>query len=297
MQRSVSVSLLVGALMLGHEAVAQPPSGDTSAVFLPGVVSTGREFTVSFSSDGMELYFTRSNTESRTLRVMRSVRVNGSWSAADPVALGSTEWSDLDPALSPDGQRLYFASTRPRPGRTPGQAVDMDLWFATRTPAGWSEPQWMEAMSSDGKEGSPAVDRAGNVCFFSDRGNQPNQNAIYCARALPNGWASPARLAGGVNDGPSNTSPWLSPDGKTLLFYSTRDGGIGKADLYFSELVSGQWTPPASLGPRVNTRESEVNPSVSTDGRTLYFGRRGRVFSIPLASLGIAALTPERLTR
>jgi hypothetical protein len=34
--------------------------------------------------------------------------------------------------------------------------------------------------------------------------------------------------------GPSDTSLFVAPNGKTLIFYSTRLGGQGKADIYFS---------------------------------------------------------------
>jgi Tol biopolymer transport system component len=295
--RTICLAAIVACISIAPTAAAQFGAGDTATVFLPGIISTGHEFTVTFSADGRELYFTRFNAETRTQRVMRSTRNEKTWSAPEAVSFGSDAWSDLDPSLSPDGRRLYFVSTRPRPVGLAGPPKNMDIWYVERRSVGWSEPQWIAVASSDGKEGSPTVDRHGTLCFFSDRGNKPNENAIYCAPGTANGWGTPVRAGGGVNDGPSNTSPWLSPDGNTLLFYSSRDGGRGKADLYFSEKRSGEWTAPVNLGSAVNTAESEYNPSVSPDGKTLYFGRAGSIWAIPIARVGIAALTEERFVR
>jgi hypothetical protein len=78
-----------------------------------------------------------------------------------------------------------------------------------------------------------------------------------------------------------------------MLFYSTREGGAGQADLYIAHKQGGSWGAVASLGAAVNTAEFEYNPSVSRDGRTLYFGRKGRVYEIPLAALDAKVIAPS----
>jgi hypothetical protein len=170
----------------------------------------------------------------------------------------------------------------------------MDIWYVDRAGEGWGSPHWIEELSSDGKEGSPTVDRAGNICFFSDRGSTPNHNAIYCAMRRGDRWDRPEKLNDSVNAGPSDTSPFLAPDGNTLLFYSERDGGRGKADLYISIRVNGEWRPPVNLGDAVNTGDSEYNPAVSPDGATLYFGRGGDIWTVPISELHVAWMSPAR---
>jgi Tol biopolymer transport system component len=289
MHRYSTATFLAAALVAGATHLA----GGQATEFAPGIVSTGHEFTVTFAPAGDEVFFTRSDPATRRARVVRSILVHGEWQSAKTVELGSTDASDLDPALSVDGKRLYFVSTRPRPARHGGKPNDMDIWYADRAANGWSEPHWIEALSSDAKEGSPSEDRHGNLCFFSDRNAAANNNAIYCAKKHGDGWGTPIRVEGDVNAGPSNTSPWLSADGMTMLFYSTRPGGAGQADLYIAHKQGESWTSVASLGPAVNTPDFEYNPSVSRDGRTLYFGRKGRVYAIPLAALDPKMIAPE----
>ena len=171
----------------------------------------------------------------------------------------------------------------------------MDIWYADAADSGWGAPQWIPVLSSTGKEGSPTVDRAGTICFFSDRDGPPGRNAIFCASRTSSGFASPSRLGPTINAGPSDTSPFLTPDGRTLLFYSTRVGGAGQADLYVSVKTDGGWGPAVNLGPQVNTPASEYNPVVSRDGSVLIFGRAGRLLYVSLDSLGVPELMTARV--
>jgi hypothetical protein len=68
-------------------------------------------------------------------------------------------------------------------------------------------------------------------------------------------------------------SPELSLDGLTLYFSSSRPGGLGEADLYVTVRASTDdpWEPPQNLGPSVNTAYFEGQPSVSANGKTLYW--------------------------
>ncbi|MBK7298263.1 MAG: OmpA family protein [Flavobacteriales bacterium] len=74
----------------------------------------------------------------------------------------------------------------------------------------------------------------------------------------------------------------LTPDGRFIVFTkcATEDGsyggdlrGLGSCDLFISRRIGDRWTPPENLGPPVNSRNWETQPSMGSDGRTLYFIR------------------------
>jgi outer membrane protein OmpA-like peptidoglycan-associated protein len=74
----------------------------------------------------------------------------------------------------------------------------------------------------------------------------------------------------------------LTPDGRFIVFTkcATEDGsyggslqGLGSCDLFISRRIGDRWTPPENLGPPVNSRNWETQPSMASDGRTLYFIR------------------------
>ncbi len=64
----------------------------------------------------------------------------------------------------------------------------------------------------------------------------------------------------------------MTADGR-LLYYTAcnRRDGKGQCDLYISRLESGKWGAPVNLGSPVNSRYSEKHPTISADGRMLYF--------------------------
>ncbi len=65
----------------------------------------------------------------------------------------------------------------------------------------------------------------------------------------------------------------LSHDGSMLLFSSARAKGIGGYDLWYSEKRGRYWSQPKNFGKPVNSTGHEGNPSLSPDGKTLYFMR------------------------
>jgi Tol biopolymer transport system component len=254
-------------------------SQQAAQVFEPGTVSTGKEFTLTFLPGGKEAYFTRYDVAEKRSHIFETVLIDGHWQEAKEISFSDPQYSDLDPCISPDGKHLFFISTRPRPnGMNSTLLPNMDIWIADRVGLGWAGPHWVEKVNSDGKEGSPAVAKDGTLYFFSDRGSQPNSNSIYVSKFNHGKYQLPKRLPEEINAGPSDTSPSISPDGKLLLFYSTRSGGYGKADVYISLKKKGHWTKSRNLGPLVNTTDSEYNPSLSPDGSTLYFGRNGNIY-------------------
>lgn len=68
----------------------------------------------------------------------------------------------------------------------------------------------------------------------------------------------------------------ITNDGNTIYFASDRPGGFGGMDLYMAKrLPNGKWSTPQNLGVAVNTAYDEDFPSISTDGKTLYFSSKG----------------------
>ena len=73
----------------------------------------------------------------------------------------------------------------------------------------------------------------------------------------------------------------LSPDGRFIIFtacanadgYGEGRKGMGSCDLFISRRIGDRWSPPENIGAPVNSRNWESQPSLGSDGRTLYFIR------------------------
>ena len=86
------------------------------------------------------------------------------------------------------------------------------------------------------------------------------------------GWSAAVNLGSIVNLSANDQHPTISKDGLTLVFVSTRTGGVGEFDLYASQRdsVDDPWGPPANLS-MLNTSFREFAPEFSTDGHWLFF--------------------------
>lgn len=85
-------------------------------------------------------------------------------------------------------------------------------------------------------------------------------------------WTAPVSISKNINTALNEGTCTISADGRKLIFTSCsgRDG-LGSCDLYESKKVGEAWSTPKNLGPNVNSSAWESQPSLSADGRTLYF--------------------------
>ena len=84
-------------------------------------------------------------------------------------------------------------------------------------------------------------------------------------------------MPGDVNTPLNEGAQCISADGKTVVITAcNRPGGVGSCDLYIMFLKNEKWTKPQNMF-TVNSTSWDSNPSLSADGRTLYFssGRAG----------------------
>ena len=85
-------------------------------------------------------------------------------------------------------------------------------------------------------------------------------------------WSTPVNVTS-INSAANDLSPYLSPNGLSLYFASTRPGGVGGEDLWVARRTSVTETfgAPVSFGAVVNTSGAERSPALSSDGLSLYF--------------------------
>jgi outer membrane protein OmpA-like peptidoglycan-associated protein len=87
-----------------------------------------------------------------------------------------------------------------------------------------------------------------------------------------NGIWQPGEPIEAINTPNNEGAQSISADGKLLVFTAChRRDGLGGCDLYFSELKKGQWTPVRNIGAPINSPGWESQPSISADGKTLFF--------------------------
>jgi outer membrane protein OmpA-like peptidoglycan-associated protein len=200
---------------------------------------------------------------------------------------GNTHFTDMCPSFYND--KLVFSSSR-------------DSFSMVRNEFKWNGQPFLKLYVSDvhadlnrSSKFSRRLDtrvHEGPVCFSSDNNTiyytsnsttlgrnirssrRINNLKIFISTYDGSAWSEPQNFIYN-SDEYSVGHPALSPDNKTLYFISDMPGGLGKTDLYKSELVMGQWSKPENLGPSINTEGKEMFPYVDKDG-TLFFSSDGR---------------------
>ncbi|MFC5284793.1 OmpA family protein [Pedobacter alpinus] len=86
-------------------------------------------------------------------------------------------------------------------------------------------------------------------------------------------WTNAEYLSNNINTPSYNEgAQCISPDGQFLFFTGcNRPDGFGRCDIYVSQKEGNGWSKPINLGFPINTKGWESQPSLSADGRTLYF--------------------------
>ncbi len=242
-------------------------------LFAPGVVSTGM-FTrdVAISPDGKEIYFCVAIGNYTYSTILYTREVDGKWLAPEIVPFsGGPGVMDFEPALSADGSRLYFLSTRPDGDEPPG---DQDIWYVERTADGWGIPQNPgQPINTDGGEFYPSLTSEGTLYFTrNEKGSQLNQ--IFRSRWENGSFQEPELLPEQVNCGANRFNAFVSRDESYLIIPATgMDDAFDAVDYYivFRD-KNDHWSEPVNMGKQVNDDNARGwSPYVSPDGRYFFF--------------------------
>jgi Tol biopolymer transport system component len=234
-------------------------------------VSTGfgeRDFAL--SPDGNEIFYTLQSPQGifQTI-VYRKKAADGTWSKPE-IAPFAGKYSDLEPAFSTDGTKLYFASNRPVQGNTP---KDFDIWVVSRENGQWGEPQNLGApINTPEDEFYPAVARNGNIYFTASYKTAVGKEDIFVAKFEAGRYGQPIPLDTAVNSKTYEFNAFVSPDEDYIIFTSYgRKDDKGRGDLYMSiKDAKGQWLPAKNLG-MLNSNRLDYCPFVSPDKKILFF--------------------------
>ena len=168
----------------------------------------------------------------------------------------------------------------------------------------------------------PTITVDGKTILFTRRikddrvPNFKEQEDFYVSTLSPQGrWGVASPMPPNVNTVLNEGAPTISADGRSLIFVACSDqsgdnnygeGRIGKGscDLFYTKKLGRNWSSPTNVSGAVNSGTWESQPSLSADGKTLYFIRRvsrkgeqpnSDIFVSHLLNDGITWGTPERL--
>src|SRR6266566_2342945 len=97
--------------------------------------------------------------------------------------------------------------------------------------------------------------------------------ALQADRFASSEWSDPVNLGPLINSSALDANAGLSSDAHTLFFVSTRTGGLGNLDIWMSHrrCLACDWEAPVNLGAPINSDAIDAAPTLSEDGRLLFF--------------------------
>ncbi len=201
----------------------------------------------SISADGKLLVFTACNRRGDfgSCDLYYSTLKRGKWTKPKNIGepINSKAW-ESQPALSPNGQSLYFSSSRA------GGKGKADLYVSHRQPNGkWGEPINLgDKINTPEDEQTPFIHADGQTMYFTSKGH-PGMGGhdIYYVRKMKNGeWGTPTNLGYPINTTSNEGSLIVSLDGVTAYYASDQHNPLKDIDLFEFELYEKARPTPAT---------------------------------------------------
>ena len=189
----------------------------------------------------------------------------------------NSEYPDYQPFVSKDESILVFTTRRKEnKGRMEFDGYyPSDVWYSEMKDGEFTKARQLKTVNSIYDEQVVGMTDDGQLLFIyldhiKEYGN------IYYSEYKKGKYYRTKKYDESVNSDDIETSASISGDGNTLFFASNRKGGQGGLDLYMTrKLPTGDWAIPQNLGDKINTPYNEDFPTLSSDGKTLYFTSDG----------------------
>lgn len=220
-----------------------------------------------------EIYFTTINSKEN---IYFSKKHNDKWSTPKIATFSDPNYSDADPFMNKEGNRLYFISDRPT--KPNDKNLDWNIWYANNENDVWTNPKPLpEPINSDEfDEYFFSISNKGNAFFSSNRSGGEGSFDIYTIKILDNDeFSEPRNVGQPLSTEKYEFDPYISPDENFIIFSINKNGN---SSLYYSYRdPKNNWTEPQNLGNQINVTRQDFAPSLSVDGKFIFYSNNGKL--------------------
>lgn len=239
----------------------QDPPGMTAEIFAPGVVSLdGRyEHGISFSPNLDEMYFS-AEQEDGDPDIYFSKREGENWTQIKKAKFTKgKKAAEMHPFVGLGDNRIYFTAFD-------SIFSDEKVWSVDRLENGWGEAKLLDSPINDDLVFYPNTAKNGDLFYFNLSKRKmyyaPSKNGKYPE-------VQEMEIEFGVHG-------FISPSQDYMVVNSRNkeDDQRDDSDIYvYFKKKDGSWSKAVNLGDSVNTTFPETCPSITPDGKYLFFGR------------------------
>ncbi len=225
-------------LYLAEREGQEDPTALGTPKFFKGELNTWmHEGTVTFSKDHSVMYFTRDNYfKGRKgkdeegvikLKIFEARWKGDKWADIKELPFNNDMFSCGHPALSADGQALYFVSDMP------GGYGETDIYVSYKTGDSWGSPENLgPEINTEGREMFPFLAEDGTLYFASDALPGLGGLDIFSSKNMEGVWTPPENLRYPINTNADDFGYIIDGENEEGYFSSNRAGGKGDDDIY-----------------------------------------------------------------
>lgn len=176
------------------------------------------------------------------------------------------------PVLTADNSTIIFTARN--------DLEDENIYFSEKKNNTWSKPiSISNEINTPYNEGTCSISADGKIMVFTSCEGRDSFGScdLFITKKEGDKWTTPQNLGPNINSNFWDSQPSLSSDGSKLFFSSERPLGLGKKDIWMSELdEKGNWKKAVNLGKNINTSYDEVSPFIHANGYSLFFSSNGK---------------------
>ena len=217
-----------------------------------------------FSPNLDEYYYTISDKNFEQFNVFVIKKHNGKWSEPKNAFFNST-YNEHGMSFSPDGNSIYFSSTRPVP--IPKIPQTWHIWKTNKVNGKWAAPTFVNIPNLKDKLVShPTITNTGKLYFHVSNLDYSEMD-IYHATSIDGNYSNAEKTAIADNSIAGRCTPYVSPKEDFLIFAAI--GDQLELKISFSN-GNGGWENTKKLNDNINT-DGQGNPYVTPDNKFLFF--------------------------
>lgn len=238
----------------------QKPPGLTPEVFAPGIVSVkGRnDYGISFSPDLNEIYFS-AQPKKGPADIYFSKIEDKKWKPLQKAKFTKGQKAgEMEPFVRADGKRIYFT------GYSSG-FTEEEIWYVDRLGNGWSNAIKLDSPINDDAVMNLTQAKNGDVFY-----DNLSKRKMYFSSSKNGEFPEVQEVEVEIG-----SHAFISSSQDYLLVQAqNKEDKKRNSDIYvYFKEKDGTWTQPINLGNTVNSNFHERVPSVTPDGKYLFFSR------------------------